>query len=135
MKKSQLRNIIKESIKELMNEQGTCPNGVNSVNVKGMGNDPCYSNNSCYGLTSNFINNMNNGFNNANANPTQQNNGCEWLGNKKTAKRNAWIGLQTSGTAFCVGENPNWQARLFNQRKWIINKLEAEASAGSCPGW
>ena len=135
MKKSKLRNIIRESIKELITEQINCPNGSNVTNVAGL-NDPCYSNNSCYGLTSTFINNMNNGFNNANANPTQQNNGCEWLDNKREAKQNAWMGLQqTSGQAFCVGENPNWQARLFNQRRWIKNKLQAETAAGSCPGW
>ena len=140
MKKSQLRHIIRESIKELINEQShtypnigqSCPNGFNSSawqNAKGPG-APCYSNNSWYGLTSNFINNMNNGYANAN-------DGCSWLDNKKSVKRNSLKNLQQTlvngkKVYFCNGENPNWQTRLFNQIRWIGNKLNQEMAAGNC---
>jgi len=74
------------------------------------------------GINQNFVNNM-------------VGKSANFYLNRRQAFRSKRESLEISGQGFCQGENPNWQARLFNQRRWIKNKLQAEAAAGSCPGW
>jgi len=137
MKKSQLRNIIRESIKGLMNEQsGYCgitgpvgsntnyPNCTHSTsnsqqacsNIQGAFNQAFNGTlpMSTFGINQNYHDNCMNAYNN---------NGCNALLSKRNQKwwqMDALInnGLHTSGYGkqpLCAGDNPIHQSRLYNR--------------------
>ena len=119
MKKTQLRNIIKESIKELMTEQqsSTCPNGVHQGALQAAqvgASNPQLGN---VGITQNFLNNMMG----KNTNFYQQ------KANKFSSKA---IQLNNNiSQMFCINNNPMWQAGL------LLKKIYAEQcrdNPGTC---
>ena len=135
MKKSELKNIIRESIKELMNEQGPqgCPASCNHANQNSFN---CFQelNNTYmnfgniavgdFGITQNFHNNMMNAFNN---------NGCTGLGNRLAQKQNQLTSLIVNGNAggpvsggctCCQGDSPMHQAQIGTRYMYILQLMQ-----------
>jgi len=149
VKKSQLRNIIKESIKELMTEQSQCSNiQAPSSNVTGGAQSGWYNSSNalviaCNGMLpgwfqncpncvtaniaaldlppSNFQNMIQNGFNN---------NGCQFLLNWMQNPSHEVTSVPSFGSNqqgwppkfFYPGENPIWQAK--KHKKWhFVNRF------------
>ena len=141
MKKSQLKNIIKEAIKELMNEQNqpltACRQQIlNQYNITsgffyslvayppGMDscNAPNYNTNNFHNafnllqqgtVTSQYQTNMTNGFNN---------NGCSFITNKFNTIANSLPCMQINGGQ-CVWSQPNpvWQAKKILKMNYLID--------------
>jgi len=115
MKKSQLRNIIKESIKELMNEQYNPPTNIDPacmavVGAINPGPPPVVS--------QNFINNM-------------QNRTCDFYNNKLMNFYQKSGNLMTvqpgplGGVSqpCLIGDNPAWQAQITHKINYIQNNF------------
>ena len=139
MKKSQLRNIIRESIKELMTEQvglTQCRQQILSqYNIQGFiygltayppmmdsCNAPNYNTPNFHNafnllqqgtVTSQFQTNMTNGFNN---------NGCSFITNKFNTIANSLPCMQiNAGQCIWSGSNPVWQAKKMLKMNYLID--------------
>jgi len=103
MKKSQLKKIIKESIKELMNEQANIDGACMAVvMVPAPGPPPVVS--------QTFINNM-------------QNKNCNFYDNKFANFNNKMTNLLSGNQPCLVGDNPVWQTQLQHKKNYIRNNF------------
>ena len=136
MKKSQLRNIIKESIKGLMNEQSgsAAPCGSNNNGqggdfthpgamqaVMAGGSNPQLGD---HGINQNFVNNM-------------SGKSAAFYNTRRLAVMQKTIdiaGVQShpGNVLLCRGWNPMWQAALILKRKYIENCSANIGTANAC---
>ena len=119
MKKSQLKKIIRESIKELITEQWgpipssycnqACHNTPNSQQA--CSNVSSAISMSSYGINQNYHNNLMNAYNN---------NGCNALLSKRNDKAWQMYNLINNGlnSSFCAGDNPIQQSQLYNRARY-----------------
>ena len=125
MKKSQLRNIIRESIKELMNEQnpneqacidiGTTYNqqASNQIGQAGAAGFPFTGR---PGITPQFVANM------TGKSPQFYTQRLNALFNKQRS-------LQSTNISLCNGENPMWRAKLFIKQMYVYH---CQQNPGAC---
>ena len=116
MKKSELKKLIRESIKELMNEQ-MCPNGQdqNALNMLlSTGGNPQLGD---HGISQNFVNNM-------------AGKSTQFYTDKAFAFRMKAIQLNGgAGEMLCKGRNPKYQAQLSNRADYALN---CKNNPGTC---
>jgi len=119
MKKSQLKKIIKESIKQLMTEQSGSSCIQNQQAMQSVSSNPQLGDG---GITQNFINNM----------QGKPYNFYQVRGNVINQKIQSLAGgypSQGGFLTFCQGENPMWQAKLTNKLFYIQNCMQ---NPGTC---
>jgi hypothetical protein len=148
MKKSQLRKIIRESIKELMNEQGSTPpcqpsnGGIITINGDPATNPgACCTNITCHHplyptciINSNVQNAFNSwgGYNGVvaqwsgstfenNMSNLYNNQGCSGIQNKaqQLYQQEEQLANGWTNGAMCAGDNPAWQMQLLSKRVFL----------------
>ena len=121
MKKSKLRKIIRESIKDILSEQTGCtyntPNAISCGNA--LSNWSTFGTPGTPGITPQFVNVITNSLANGNCCPSYQK-----LNQLMDALDNLILGSGASGQLCCDGQNPMQQVRLLNKITYIHNQLQ-----------
>tara|TARA_R110002167_G_scaffold364507_1_gene586430 strand:- start:55 stop:438 length:384 start_codon:yes stop_codon:yes gene_type:complete len=124
MKKSHLRNIIRESIKELLNEQGM-PNPFSNP-PPGAGTGPNWA--TAEAAWDNWANSG--GANSAPPPPqpflnSMANLGCPGKQSRMNVLSSKWSSLFTPGPGQMIApNNPLWQSQLASKLIWLSNDLQ-----------